>query len=465
MIQAFKDKAFLKRFFTITFPVMVQTLVSFIVTFVDNIMVGGVSNEAVSAVYSVNQASFLFFVITYGLFSGAAIYVQQFYGAKDIKHLRQAFLFKIVIGTIFLLISLPLLFLFGPQLVAFYSRSDSNQAAIMVEAMQYLPILLISYIPFIFTMSYASTLRETGRTRLPMAVGIIALLTNALLNFIFIYVLELGVFGAALATLIARILEAVIIITLAHQRQLDFCTKAYRNFKIEPKLFKLIAKKMWPLLLNEILWSTGMLMQSLSFAERENVLSALSILSTTTEIFGIVFAGLGVGISVMIGTSLGAGAIEEAKDRTSKLIWLGVFISLIVGSIMIVLSPFIPKLWVEVDAIQQQTATSMIIIYALFLSVYSVCVSAYQILRAGGKSSQTMIMDSGIMWAGTVPLAWALALFTSLPIVYMFAILQTIDIIKMIVGLSLVKRGHWANNLTIEVNQPTLVEPINDLLK
>jgi putative MATE family efflux protein len=447
MLQALRDKQFMKRFFAITFPVMVQTLVSFIVTFVDNIMVGGVSNEAVSAVYAVNQASFLFFVVSYGLFSGAAIYVQQFAGAKDVKHLRQAFLFKIVIGTGFLILSLPLLYAFGSQLVTFYSRSDANQAGILAQAALYMPILFLSYIPLIYATSYASTLRETGRTKLPMIVGVIALSSNVALNALFIYGLRLGVIGAALATVIARLIEAGAIILIAHHKKMDFCHGVYRQFKIEPKLFRLIAKKMWPLLINEILWSTGMIMQSLSFAERDNVLSALSILSTTTEIFGIVFAGLGVGISVIVGSAL------------------GVFISLIVGGIMLMLSPFIPKLWVEVSPSQQLLATQMIIVYGIFLSVYSVCVSAYQILRAGGKTTQTMLMDSGLMWAGTVPLAWALALFTNLPLVLMFMILQTIDIIKMMLGLYLVKRGHWANNLTTEVTTPSIMSPLNDLLK
>jgi len=465
MLQALRDKKFMKRFFAITFPVMVQTLVSFIVTFVDNIMVGGVSNEAVSAVYAVNQASFLFFVVSYGLFSGAAIYVQQFAGAKDVKHLRQAFLFKIVIGTAFLIVSLPLLYSFGSQLVTFYSRSDVNQAGILAQAALYMPILFLSYIPLIYATSYASTLRETGRTKLPMIVGVIALAANAALNALFIYGLRLGVVGAALATVIARLIEAGAIILIAHHKKMDFCHGVYRQFKIEPKLFRLIAKKMWPLLINEILWSTGMIMQSLSFAERDNVLSALSIFSTTNEIFGIVFAGLGVGISVIVGSALGAGQIKEAKEDTKKLIGLGVFISLIVGGIMIILSPFIPKLWVEVNASQQLLATQMIIVYGIFLSVYSVCVSAYQILRAGGKTAQTMLMDSGLMWAGTVPLAWALALFTNLPLVLMIMILQTVDLIKMTLGLYLVKLGHWANNLTIEVTTPTIMSPLNDLLK
>jgi putative MATE family efflux protein len=465
MIKALKDKQFLKRFFHITFPVMVQTIVSFIVTFLDNIMVGGVSNEAVSAVYAVNQISFLFFVVAYGLFSGAAVYVQQFFGAKDIKHLRQAVVYKLTVGTVFLAITLPLFYLFGSQIVAFYSRADANQAAILAEAARYLPILLLSYIPLIYATVYASTLRETARTRLPMLVGILALAVNGSLNALFIYGLNLGVVGAAIATVIARLVEATTIIFVAHRKKMDFCHNLFKEFKIEPRLFKLITLKMLPLLANEFLWSTGMIMLSLSYAQRDNVLSALSILSTTTEIFGIVFSGLAVGISVMIGSTLGAGEVDHAKDISRKLMWLGVLISLSVGGLMVALSPFIPLLWVKVESGQQTLATQMIIVYGAFLWIYSICVSTYHILRAGGRAGLTMVMDSGLMWAASVPLAWILALYTTLPLVPLYIILQSIDIVKMCLGLLLVKYGKWANNLTLQVQEPVLISDVNDLLK
>ena len=444
---------------------MLQTILAFIVSFVDNIMVGGVSNAAVSAVYAVNQASFFFFVVSYGIFSGASIYVQQFFGAKDVKHLKQAFLYKIVIGAGLLLVMVPLLYVFGHHLVAFYSRSDTNQAAIIHEASLYMPIILISFVPFVFSMAYATTLRETERTKLPLFASLLALAINAGLNALFIYVFKMGVVGAALATVIARVVELVTIVAATHRRKTDFAHQVYKDFHIDPKLFGLITKKMIPLLINEILWSTGMIMQSMSFAQRENVLSALSILNTTTEIFGIVFSGLAVGIGVMVGSQLGAGKIEEAKETTGKLIWLGILMSLSIGAVMGALSPFIPRLWTEVSLSQQQLAMQMIIVYGAFLWVYSIAVSCYCILRAGGKANQTMIMDSGLMWVGTVPLAWILALTTSLPLVPMFAILQIIDIVKMFVGLYLVRRGHWANNLTTQVAEPAVVSQVNDLLK
>jgi putative MATE family efflux protein len=460
MIKALKDKQFLSRFFAITFPVMLHSFISFIVNFVDNIMVGAVSNEAVSAVFSVNQASFFFFVVTYGIFSGASVYVQQFSGSKDKEHLRQAFRYKLVIGTIFLLLMVPLFLFAGKYLVAYYARSATNMDVIIELAAIYLPFVVASFIPFIYAMAYSSTMREIGKTKIPMITGSIALVINAILNAVFIYGLNMGVMGAGLATLIARIIEFIALIFVAHYRKEAFCHRIFVQFKIEKKLGKMITFKMWPLLINEILWSAGMILQSLSYAERTDVLSAMSILWTTTEIFGIVFAGLAIGIGVMVGSTLGANEIEKAKETIKKLLYIGILISLFVGGIMIISSPYIPLLWVEVDPQQQQLATQLIIVYAAFLSVYSIGVSSYHTLRAGGKSLQTMLIDSGLMWLGTVPLAWILALLTNLPLIYIFISLQSIDIIKMLIGLYLIKKGKWANNLTLKIKKKEVLLPL-----
>ena len=126
MFKVLKDKAFVKKFFSLAFPVMIQALIGLTVNFVDNLMVGGLTNEAVSAVYAVNQGTFFFIVISYGIVSGAGIYVQQFFGAKDDDHLRQSVRYKILAVTLLLAVFLPLFFFGGSTLIGFYTRSATN---------------------------------------------------------------------------------------------------------------------------------------------------------------------------------------------------------------------------------------------------------------------------------------------------------------------------------------------------
>ena len=448
MIQTLKDKVFIKRFFAISLPVMVQMLVSFFVTFIDNVMVGGISDEVVGAVFAVNQISFFFFVITYGLLSGAAIYVQQFSGAKDNVHLQQSVRYKLYIGLIFLIIFIPLIFVFGGQIVTYYTRSSSNQEAIMIEALQYLPIIILSYIPLMFANIYGSTFREIGKTKLPVIISVISLFTNATLNYVFIYIVKNGIVGVGIATLIARFVEMFLLILISHLRKEKFITGLYQDWRVDLPLVRAINRKTVVMLINETLWSGGIIMQQLALASRINVLSTLSIVATSTEIFGIIWAGLAVGVGVMLGNTLGEGKVEEAKILSKKLLWMGIMIALSLGFIMFWLAPLIPQLWTTVSQEQKNMATEILRIYMFFLPFFSIANVTYHTLRSGGKTSQALLLDGMVMWLGTVPLAWTLALLTNVPLVWMWSIVQGIDLLKASFGIYLVRRYDWAKNLT-----------------
>ena len=448
MIKTLQDKAFIRKFFSISLPVMVQMLISFFVTFIDNVMVGGISDEVVGAVFAVNQISFFFFVITYGLLSGAAIYVQQFSGAKDNQHLQQSVRYKMYIGLIFLIIFIPLISIFGSQIIAYYTRSSIQQESIIAEALKYLPIIILSYIPLMFANIYGSTFREIGKTKLPVMISVVSLFTNATLNYVFIYIVKNGIVGVGIATLIARFMEMFLLILISHHRQEKFTTGLYKDWRVELPLVKAINRKTVVMLINETLWSGGIIMQQLALASRVNVLSTLSIVATSTEIFGIIWAGLAVGVGVMLGNTLGEGKVEEAKLLSTKLLWMGIMIALSLGFIMFWLAPLIPQLWTTVSLEQKMMATDILRLYMFFLPFFSIANVTYHTLRSGGKTSQALLLDGMVMWLGTVPLAWILALLTNIPLVWMWSIIQCIDLLKASFGIYLVRRYDWAKNLT-----------------
>lgn len=450
MFKVFKDKKFLTTFLSVAFPVMIQQLITFFVSLVDTMMVSGISNEAVSSVYAVNQLSFFMFVVIGGIIAGSGIFIQQFFGSKDNDRLIQTHRYKLVAGIVFLIIALPIAFLFGHYVIEFYSRNNDNPQQILSLAKEYMPLILLGFIPYVFTASYSTSLRETGKTVEPMIASSVAVVINITLNYIFIFLLGLGVFGAALATFIARTVEMVTLLIIAEKRRFLNMSKIVKGFKIEPHLVRMITKNSLPLLGNEILWAGGMVLISLAYAQRSNVLSALSIVSTMGNIFMIVFLGLSVGISVMVGNSLGANKIHEARENVYKLYVLGVVVSLAFGLIMAAFSPLIPYLFVEVSLEQKALATQLITVYASFLWAFSLSTGVYMTLRAGGKSLLTFLLDSGTMWGIVVPLAWILARFTSLPLVWIYVAVQAFDIIKCGIGLVLIKRGTWIKNLTLE---------------
>ncbi len=456
MFKVLKDKAFIKKFFALAFPVMIQALIGLTVNFVDNLMVGGLTNEAVSAVYAVNQGTFFFIVITYGVISGAGIYVQQFFGAKDDEHLRQSVRYKILMVTLLVIIVLPIFYFGGRTLIGFYTRSAQNADEILRLGMQYLPIMLLSLIPMVYTTVYATSFRETGKTIYPLITGLVALVANIGFNALLIYGLDMGVTGAAIATVIARVIEFVATFILVKKANMPFSRGVYSHFHIEKKTFGVITQKSFPLFINEVLWAGGMIMLSLAYAQREGVLSALSIVSTMTDIFAIVFQGLSVGIGVMVGNLLGAGKIEEAKENNRKLFIFGVFISLIASVVMAVVAFVAPYMFTQVTPEQKALATKLLLVYASFLWAFTLAICSYMTLRAGGKTLLTFLFDSMTMWVFIVPTTWALALWTGLDIVLIYIIVQSFDVAKALLGVALVSRGTWAVNLTHGISKPNV---------
>ena len=369
MFSMLKDKDFLRKFFKVSFPVMLHALILFIVNFVDNVMISGVSNEAVSAVYAVNQATYILMIASYGVIIGAGVFIQQFNGAKDIKNLKQAFCYKILIMILFLVLFIAVYYLFGHHLVYFYCQSDSNASVIYELGKDYLYVIILSYIPFCLSIIYTTTVREIGKTKYALFAGIVAFTSNIILNYIFIYLCNMGVIGAALGTVIARIIELVVIVFICHYKKFNFCHNLLKTFKVSKNLAIEISKKGIVFLANELFWVIGMTLLSLAYAQRENVLSALSVVSSIGNIFNIIFQGLSIGIGVMVGSYLGEGNFVKAKDYAKKVYWLGFLISVVCGVLIIILSPVIPSMFKEVDQNQKAVATEMLLAYGFLIWV------------------------------------------------------------------------------------------------
>ncbi len=454
LTETFKDKKFLKSFFSIAFPVMIQSLLAFIVSFVDTFMIGAVSNDAVSAVYAVNQAGYIFLIAGYGVISGAAIFVQQFNGAKDYKHVRQCFRYKWVVMLALLLIMTPLYYIFGKDLIWFYCKSDINNYVIFELGKKYLNIIIVSYVIECVAAIYSDTLREMGKTKIPLIANSISLGINVVFNALFIYVFAKkdiikSVEGIAYATIIARLIELIILVAICKIKKFEFDKRVFSHFRIEKPLLKRLFIKSVPLFFNELFWSTGQVLMTLALSQRNGVLSALSIVSTMSNIFSIIFQGLAIGIGVMVGNTLGSGDLKKAQENNKKLYVIGITISIIVGIFMILFSQIIPLLFVKVDANQKILAGKLIAIYGSLLWAFCMCTCFYNTLKSGGMAIHTFLMDFISMWCITLPVAWILASLTNIDIVWLYFAVQATDIVKALIGLIFVKQKKWVKNLTI----------------
>ena len=450
------SRAFYRRLFAILIPLLVQNVITNFVNLLDNIMVGQVGTEPMSGVAIVNQLLFVFNLCIFGGLAGAGILTAQFYGSGDARGMADTFRAKLYIALAAAVTFHTVFSTAGETLIRQFIHEGGEQldlAATLTHGKNYLRIMLLQIPPFALQMAYASTLRETGETVLPMRAGITAVLVNLVLNYILIFgklgAPVLGVEGAAIATVIARYIECAIIVvwTHRHREKNPFLETAYTTFRIPGPLLRQIALMGLPLLINELLWSSGMAVLNQCYSVRGlEVVSATNISSTVSNLFFCAFLSMGNATSIIVGQILGAGDLERAVDEDRKLIAFSVVLCGAVGVVMAFIAPLVPRIYNTSEAVRT-LASQLILVVAVFMPLYAFTNSCYFTLRAGGQSLITFVFDSLYQWTLVVPLAFILSRYTSLPIVPMYIAVQAMEIIKCGLGYYFVKKRKWVKDL------------------
>lgn len=450
------DKAFYKKMLIITLPILVQNVITNFVSLIDNMMVGQIGTEQMSGVAIVNQLLFVFNLCIFGGISGAGIFTAQYHGKGDHKGVRDTFRVKLIIVSFISLVFILGLIFFSDRLISLFLHEGEDNldlAATLEYGKKYLVIMIFQVPLFALSQAYAGTLRETGSTVLPMTAGLVAVVVNVTLNWVLIFgnlgAPKLGIEGAAIATVIARAVETLVIMIVTHvnSKKHKFIKGAYRSMRVQKALVKDIAIKGLPLMLNEILWAVGMTALVSCYSLRGlEVVSAQNISSTVSNLFFCSFFAFGSAIGIIIGNLLGAGELERAKDEDRKIIFTTVIVCAAVGGAMALMSPMIPQMYNTTDTVKS-IATSMLFITSVMIPFNGFIHTCYFTLRCGGKTLITFFFDCVYVWTVCVPVAFILARFTDLPIIPLYAIVQAVDIIKCVVGFVLVKKGVWINNL------------------
>ena len=313
--------------------------------------------------------------------------------------------------------------------------------------------MMIGLIPFAIGQTYINTIRETGQTLIPMIASAAAVFTNLILDYVLIFgiagIPAMGVEGAAIATVIARFIECLIVIvwTHTHTDKNLYIVGAYRGLGIPRSILTDIFKKGTPLMLNEMLWASGMAVISQCYAARGlEVVAAQNISSTISNLFNIVYIQLGGCISIVVGQLLGAGKKDEAKDADNKMIFFSVACCCVISVLMIMLGRLFPSIYNTQESIKE-LARVFIIISALVMPLCAFSHCTYFTLRSGGKTIVTFLFDSVYTWVLVIPFATLLARHTALPIAMVFFLVQFTELIKVIIGFFMVKSGVWLQNI------------------
>lgn len=450
------DKAFYAMVLGVAIPIVVQNGISNFVSLLDNIMVGRLGTEQMSSVSIVNQLIFVYNLCLFGGLAGAGIFTAQYYGQKDDEGIRNTIRYKIWISLILTFGAILVLLCFGEPLINLYlsgSSDGGDLAATLAYGKSYLKIMLIGLPAFMIMQIYASTLRECGETVLPMKAGIIAIFVNLIFNYLLIFgkfgFPELGIRGAAFATVLSRYVEMLIVVgwTHCHKEENSFVVGLYQTLKVPSGTVARIFVKGTPLLLNEMLWSSGMAMLTQCYSVRGlNTVAALNIANTVNNLFSIVLLAMGNAVAIIVGQLLGAGKMEEAKDTDAKMIVFSVMACMGIALVMILFAPMFPKLY-NTSATVRQQATAFMIMQAIFMPQAAFLNTTYFTLRAGGKTIITFFFDCVFIWAVSIPVVFYLSRFTGMPAHCIYAWGQIAEWGKCAIGFILVKKGVWIQNI------------------
>ena len=453
-------KQFYKNVFAIAFPIMAQNGISNIVNMLDNLMVGRIGTEQLSGVSIVNDLMFVYQLCLFGAISGAGIFTAQYFGQGNEDGIRDTFRIKIVICGFIMLLGLTVFGLGDRTLISYYLH-EGSQSGDLASTLQYghvyMMFMLAGLLPQAAEFVYSSTLRETGETVVPMRASFAAVLINLVLNYILIYgkfgFPVLGVAGAAIATAISRIVQALIVILWTHRHNdiKPYINGVYASFRVAGSLVRKVCVTGLPLVINESLWSIGIVLQKQSYSTRGlAVVAGLNINSTFFNVFSICFVAFGDAVAIIVGQLLGAGKMDEAKETGLKINAFVTASCVVMGAVVYALAPYLPRFYNTTTEVKS-LASDFLRVTGSMMPLFGLCHSLYFTIRAGGKTLITFLFDSAFLMVIGVPLAFVLTRYTGLDIVSIYAICEGTALIKVIIGFAISASGVWMQNIVSEL--------------
>ncbi|MDR2072025.1 MAG: MATE family efflux transporter [Spirochaetaceae bacterium] len=440
----FSDRQFYRSLFALAVPIMFQNLINSFVNIIDTVMIGRLGTAAIAAVGLGNQVFFLFTMVLFGICSGGSIFTAQYWGKKDIQGIRKNTGLCLFLNMAIALIFTILVLTVPDRIIGFYSQ---DLEVIRIGSM-YLKTLAPVYVPFGISFVFIITLRSIERVRLAMVSTLIALSLNMGLNWIFIFgagpVPAMGVKGAAIATVIARIVEMLILVTGSYRRkyQMAGTLREYTGFSLTfVSRFFIISG---PVIFNELIWALGITVQNIIFARTgTDAIAAFNITNTFSQLTWVVFIGLGSGVAVLIGKKIGEGAEDTARDYAKRIVIFATILAAVIAAILYPFSMLLPFIF-NVNLRVMEYVSIMFIILCCSYPFRAFNMNLIVgVCRAGGDTIFCVLFEVFIMWGYSLPLGAMMAFIVHAPVWLIYLCLCSEDVFKMILGLWRLKSGRW----------------------
>ncbi len=491
-------KDFYKKVFLISVPLALQQLLNSAMGIADSMMVSWIGQ--VTAVGTAAQIENLMMTVGFGVASGAGIFMSQFFGKRDLKSEKKAFCLGVILSLINALVCVAASVFFGRQLMRFYIPDPT----VIESALQYLMIAMISYLPGALITMFSFAYRCIQKTHVPMLIGLVSMAMNIALNYCLIFghfgFPQMGVQGAALATLIAQTTGLVIHIVYAYKSKQSFIGTPREMFALSSDFVQPILRRAYPLVLNELFFGFGntlyirafgrlgteamdayyvgnpdfvqpilrraypLVLNELFFGFGNTLyirafgrlgteaMDAYYVGNQISNMFFFIVQGLNSANGAILGASLGQGDLELAKRQGNWFVALAVVLSAVSSLLILGFAHPMVDLFGLQNANVVQEAVLIVRIFSIRISLRMFNVLVFSALRAGGDSKFLAFLDAGIMWIVGLPLAFILVEglhFTSIALV--FLIIQVDQLVRMVIGLKRYFKGAWLIDLTQEV--------------
>ncbi|MEG1297220.1 MAG: MATE family efflux transporter [Niameybacter sp.] len=443
-----KDKEFFKLLFTIAIPIMIQNLISSSLNMIDTLMIGRLGEGEIAAVGLANQIFLLIMVGLTGICAGAGVFISQYWGKKDITNIKRMLGLALGVGAVYALAITWVVQSFPTQMIGFFNK----EPRILELGTSYIKIVSFSYVLTAITFAYSYGLRCLGRTKLPMAASAVAVVINIIFNAIFIFgfgiVEPMGVAGAALATLLARIVETVIIVGTVYVRKYELAATLKELFSIPKDLVTKASQLMLTITVNELCWGLGTIIYTKAYGHIGSAaVTSIQIVNTITNFFLVVIFAIAAAVLTIVGNAIGEGEIEKAKLYAKRIMILSTGLGLFIALSIAVTAPLVVSCFNVTPEVASVTMNILRINAVIIIPRIYAVVMIVGIFRAGGDTKCSLILEACTMWGIGVPLSFLGVYVFNLQLEFVVMMLVMEEVVKSILCMWRFKSNKWIHNM------------------
>lgn len=449
-----QDKIFLSKAVRIALPVAMQGMLNTVVNLVDNLMIGSLGSTAIASVGLANKVFFVYSLLVFGVVSGSGILAAQYWGNGDVKNIR-----KVLGLALMIALSASLLFLIparvNPQMMM--RIFTTSEASVQMGA-SYLIVAALTYPFYAVTTTYVAMLRAVNRVKAPVIISCFTIFINIIFNYILIFgkfgAPAMGVVGAAIATLLARVAEATAILCVVYLTKSPLACHIRELFGYSKAFLRQFFVTASPVIANEFVWGLGTTIYSMAYGRMgDDAVAAITIATTIQDIVVVLFQGLSAATAVILGNELGAGRLKVA-ERYAKNFFILQFLVTVAAALGCVgirwgiIGLYQPGIS---DAVAMDVSRCLIV-FACFMPVKMFnYVNIVGVLRSGGDTRMCLFIDTSGVWIIGIPLAFVGGLVLHQPIYVVYGMVMLEEVYKTILGYWRYRQKKWLRNLAAEV--------------